>query len=31
MEDLNFRVLLEMPINFQPQQFTPLKLGFISI
>lgn len=24
-------ILLEMPVNFQLLQFTPLKLGFISI
>lgn len=31
MEDLDFIVLLEMPINVQLLQFNPLKLGFISI
>lgn len=31
MEDLDFIVLFEMPINFQLLQFTPLKLGFISM
>ena len=30
MEDLDFIVLLEMPVNFQLLQFTPLKLGLLA-
>lgn len=30
MEDLDFIVLLKIPINFQLLQFTPLKLGLLA-
>lgn len=30
MENLDFIELLEMPVNFQFLQFTPLKLGLLA-